>query len=729
MVHVLRLLIGIFALFVSLNVMSAERAPLKPQPEYAKIAKRLAQELPREHISRAQIDAAVSSRIWTNYLSSLDYERVYFLASDIEKFQKDESSLGQRLKDGDINFAYEVFALFKERMRNRCLYVNELVDKGFELDRDETYQLSRKDAPWPKDETEWNELWRKRIKNDYIQRIVGIEIADKPKKNTPIESTNTVDKAKVPTPQETIKTRYKQFSTVIEDSDSEWVLQRYLSSVAHAYDPHSDYMSPSVLEDFNIEMKLSLVGIGALLGAEDGAAKIMRVIPGGPADRDKRDIRLVPGDKIIAVGQGDDHPKDILHLPLREIVKLIRGPKDTKVTLVVIPASDPAGTTTKIVDLIRGEVKLEESAAKHKVEEITDGDGVTHKMGVVTLPAFYADIKGKADDGVQPRSSVADVEDALEDLKSKGVEGVILDLRNNGGGYLPEAVGMTGLFISMGPVVQVAEGGSIRTVPVVLSDRDPSVAYAGPLLVLANRFSASASEILAGALQDYGRALIVGDSKTHGKGTVQSILDMSRDGKIGSLKVTAAMYYRINGGSTQLKGVQPDIVISSPFDKMEFGEEYLLNPLPWAVTNEVPYLTVDSRLKTIIPVLKEKSEKRRNSDAKFVSYLKLLDSIMAINKMKEVPLNLEKRKDLVRAEKELSNLQKQLVPDDDGENEKDDKGSKTNAPPDLILSESLKILLDYSRLQKEAPAIVSQPVMPPRKTLTEMLDEWLRGVL
>ena len=729
MVHVVRILIGIFVLFVSLNVMSAERVSLKPLPEYAKIAKRLAQELPREHISRAQIDAVISSRIWTNYLSSLDYERVYFLASDIEKFRKDELNLGPKLKDGDVSFAYEAFAVFKERMRNRCQYVNELVDKGFELDSDESYNLSRKDAPWPKDETEWNELWRKRIKNDYLQRIVGIEIADKPKKNTQPEGTNAVDKAKVPTPQEMIKTRYKQFSTVIEDSDSEWVLQRYLSAVAHAYDPHSDYMSPSVLEDFNIEMKLSLVGIGALLGAEDGAAKIMRVIPGGPADRDKRDIRLVPGDKIIAVGQGNDPPKDILHLPLREIVKLIRGPKDTKVTLVVIPAADPAGTTTKIVDIVRGEVKLEESAAKHKVEQVADDGGVVHKMGVVTLPAFYADIKGKADDGVLPRSSVADVEAALEDLKCKGVEGVILDLRNNGGGYLPEAVGMTGLFISMGPVVQVAEGGSIRTVPLVLSDRDPSVAYAGPLVVLANRFSASASEILAGALQDYGRAIIVGDSKTHGKGTVQSILDMSRDGKIGSLKVTAAMYYRINGGSTQLKGVQPDIVISSPFDKMEFGEEYLSNPLPWAVTNEVPYLTVDTRLRTIIPVLKEKSEKRRISDPKFASYLKLLDSIMAINKMKEVPLNLEKRKDLVRAEKELANLQKQLVPDDDGEDEKENEGSKTNTPPDLILAESMKILLDYATMQKEAPSIVSQPVMPPRKTLTEMLDEWLRGIL
>jgi len=427
------------------------------------------------------------------------------------------------------------------------------------------------------------------------------------------------------------------------------------------------------------------------------------------------------------VGQGDAQPKDILHLPLREIVKLIRGKKGTKVNLVVIPAADPTGTTTKMVDLERDEVKLEESAAKHRLEHAKDGDGVMHTLGVVTLPAFYADVKGKMDGGMQPRSSVVDVKNALEDLAKNGVEGVILDLRNNGGGYLPESVNMTGLFIGTGPVVQVAEGGSMHSAPIVLSDRDSSVAYAGPLIVLVNRFSASASEILAGALQDYGRALIVGDSKTHGKGTVQSILDMSRDGKLGSIKVTAAMYFRITGGSTQLKGIQPDIVISSPFDKMEFGEEFLPNPLPWSVTNEVPYLSIVSSLKTIIPVLKEKSEKRRAADPKFTAYLKLLGNIESINKLKEVPLGLAKRKELARTEKELAGLQKQLVPDND-DGVKDDKASKTNAPPDLVLNESLRILIDLSALEKKEPPIVSQPVYQPKKTISEMIDEWLRGI-
>jgi len=720
------LLLPFFVLFllVSLNATPAERALLGPAPEYAKIARRLAVELPREHLTQMPIDGVISARAWTNYITSFDYDHVYFLASDIAKFRNDEAYLGAKLKVGDINFAYKVFEVFRERVRNRCKYVDQLLDKGFDFEKDETCELNRKDASWPENEAAQDEIWRKRIKNDYLQRIVATEASGQlPKKTVQPDATNAVSKVKTLTPAEFIRSRYKQLLNVIDDGDSEWVMQKYLSAMTHAYDPHSDYMSPSTLEDFNIEMKLSLVGIGALLSAEDGAAKILRIIPGGPADRDKRDVRLVPGDKIVGVGQADEQPKDILHLPLREIVKQIRGKKGTKVVLAVVPASDPTGSTTKIVDLERDEVKLEESAAKEKVEKAAGEDGVTRKLGVITLPTFYADIKGRMYADAGAKSSVTDVEKALEDLKQKGVEGIILDLRNNGGGYLPEAVDMTGLFISMGPVVQVAEDGALRTAPTVLSDRDPSVAYAGPMVVLVNRFSASASEILAGALQDYGRAVIIGDSKTHGKGTVQSILDMSRDGKMGSLKITKAMYYRITGGSTQLKGIIPDIVIPSLFDKMDFGEEYLSNPLSWSVTNEVSYLSVVSDMKGKIPVLKERSEKRRAADPKYAAYLKLLGNVESINKMKEVSLNLKKRRELARAEKELASLEKELVPDEEGV----DANKEKAAAPDIVLNESLKVLADLVAIQKEPPSIVSQPVIPPRRSITEILDDWLKG--
>jgi len=722
----LRIPAVLFLLFVSLNSISAERAPLQPLPEYIRIAKRLALELPREHLSQLPVEGFISARVWTNYLASLDYDRVYFLASDIAKFKSEEANLGSALKAGDISFAYRVFEVFKERIRNRCRYVNDLLDKGFDFEKDEACELTRKDAPWPKDEADWNEIWRKRIKNDYLQRIVATELSEQqPKKVTEQPgATNGVSKVKPLSPAEFMRSRYKQLLTVYEDCDSEWIMQKYFLAVTRSYDPHSDYMSPSTLEDFNIDMKLSLVGIGALLSAEDGAAKILRVIPGGPADRDKRDTRLVPGDKIVAVGQADEQPKDILHLPLQKIVKLIRGKKGTKVVLVVVPAADPTGSTTKIVDLERDEVKLEESSAKHKIEKAAGEDGVVRKLGIITLPIFYADIKGRMYADPDAKSSVADVEKALEDLKKQGVEGIIFDLRNNGGGYLPEAVDMTGLFISQGPVVQVADEGSSRSaVPTVLCDRDPSVVYAGPLVVLVNRFSASASEIVAGALQDYGRAVVIGDSKTHGKGTVQSVLDLSRDGNMGSIKMTKAMFYRINGGSTQLKGIVPDIVIPSLFDKMEFGEEYMPNPLPWSVTNQVSYLSVVSYMKDIVPVLKERSEKRRASDPKYAAYLKLLGNIESISKMKEVSLNLNKRRELARAEKEMASMEKELVPEEEGTEVNKEKP----AAQDVVLNESLKILADLSCLQKEPPAIVLKPVVPPKKSIAEILDDWLKG--
>lgn len=695
-------------------------APLQPPPYYARIARRLADKLPREHLTHQPVDEAVSARTWTNYLASLDYERVYFLASDIAKFRIEETRLGGKLSEGDLAFAFEVYAVFLERVRNRYVQVGKLLEQGFDPSADETVEINRKDAAWPRDEADWNEIWRKKIKNEYIQRLVARDMAEKPAKP---EADGGAGGGGAKAPADAIRSRYKQFLTVLEDSDAEWVLQKYLTALTHAYDPHSDYMSPSVLEDFNIEMKLSLVGIGALLSSEDGAAKVVRVIPGGPAHRDKREIRLVPGDKIVAVGEGAAPPVDVLHLPLREIVKKIRGQKGSTVVLVVIPASDATGSTTKKVDLVRDEVKLEDQAVKHRVESAAGNDGVTRKLGILTLPGFYSDIRSRGGDASDIRSSSKDVEQALAELKSQGVEGVILDLRNNGGGYLPEAVTMTGLFIGQGPVVQVAEGMSGSGSSSVLSDRDPAVAYSGPLLVLVNRFSASASEILAGALQDYGRAVIVGDSKTHGKGTVQSILDLSRDAKLGSLKVTSAMYYRVTGSSTQLKGIHPDIVISSPFDKMEFGEDFLPNALGWCNTNAVPFFSPAVALGPVLTALKERSEKRRAADPAFTAYAKVLSEIESINKMKELPLNLAKRKELAKNEKDLYDLQKSFVPEDaaEGPEAKDKKSA-----PDMVLKESLKILADLATLQKsqpEAAAAATAPRTAARKGVWQSLKD------
>ena len=324
-------------------------------------------------------------------------------------------------------------------------------------------------------------------------------------------------------------------------------------------------------------MKLSLVGIGAVLQAEDGAAKVIRLIAGGPASQDKREQALCAGDKIIAVGQGDQEPVDMLHWPLTKMVQKIRGKKGSKVVLVVIPASDPSGSTVKMVDLIRDEVKLEEQAVKWTLHTTTTADKKEHRLAVIDVPAFYANLRAKKTDP-DYRSSADDVEKALEEIATNNIDGVILDLRNNGGGSLIDSVRMTGLFIPEGPAVQIKESSSRGR---ILTDDDDRTVYKGPLVVMMNRLSASASEIVAAALKDYGRAVLVGDSRTHGKGTVQTVVNVGRQPIFGAIKLTTAVFYRISGDSTQLRGVIPDIYIPSPLDHMELGEDSLKYPVEW----------------------------------------------------------------------------------------------------------------------------------------------------
>jgi carboxyl-terminal processing protease len=503
--------------------------------------------------------------------------------------------------------------------------------------------------------------------------------------------------------------------TMLTDSDGKWLIEKYLTAFAHAYDPHSGYMTASSVEDFDIEMKLSLTGIGALLRAEDGAAKIVRLIPGGPADMDKRDIRLRAGDKIIAVGQDTDPIVDVLHWPLHRIVALIRGPKGSRVVLTVIPASDPSGSTTKQVDLIRDEVKLEEQAADSSVRTIVDSNGDERTFGVIRLPAFYASMGIDNPRHPEYRSAAKDVQTILHDLQTNGVEGIILDLRNNGGGSLMEAIRMAGLFIRSGPTVQVRERHSIRVLP----DRNPSLAYAGPLVVLVNRLSASASEIVAGALQDYGRALVVGGEKTHGKGTVQTIISLGRDTELGSLRVTTASYYRISGSSTQLRGVTPDIVIPSPFDYMKLGEDAMQNPIPWTAVMPTRYAPV-ADLDGIKPQLRAASEARRSESERFEAYQQLLSRIEAINDAEELPLDLEGRMALARSERDLAELQESLIPESP-----DGDGNKTEHA-DLVLEETLQILADFTGTQHATAALRKQQSLQERNPLIRMFDQLLQ---
>ncbi|MFC1498601.1 carboxy terminal-processing peptidase [Verrucomicrobiota bacterium] len=718
----------LFLMFWALqSIAPAGQAALAPEPLHNEIAKRLANVFPKEHLTRMPLDDTISSRTWTNYLSSLDYDRIYFMASDIAIFEKEKLLLDDQLKLGDVNFAYNVFEIFKERVKNRCEYVNRLLENEFDFEKDESWKWDRKNKSWPANEKEMDETWRKIVKNEYVRQIVSRELEEKnssqesgvrsqesqPQADPPTAGGDGIEEQSVTnniipeTPEEYILNRYKQFNTIISDNDSEWVLEKYLSAFAQAFDPHSDYMSPSTVENFNIQMRLSLVGIGALLRPEDGTAKIVRLIPGGPAELGGK---LKPNDKIIAVAQGNEPPVDIRHWPLDKAVKIIRGKKKTWVVLTVIPASDPTGSTTKQISILRDEVKLESQAAKSKIEKVTGDDGVTRKLGIVTIPAFYADISMNS-----KRSCTDDVNKILADLNKENVDGVLVDLRNNGGGFLPEARDMTGLFLKTGPVVQVkSKYGRDQLV-----DNDRTVAYNGPLIVLVNRLSASASEIMTGALQDYGRAVIVGDSQTHGKGTVQSILKLGWEKKFGSAKITSAMYYRISGDSTQKKGVLPDIIIPSVFDQKEYSESSLPNPMGWDRIDELKYAPVISKtnITELISTLGGKSEKRRAADSRFEANAKLRDRFKAVGERKEITLNITKRKKLAKADKELYELRREIPGFEENPN------NDENINNDLILYESLKILADLVTLRKNIRQLEPEPSKPP--SAIEAFFEWL----
>jgi carboxyl-terminal processing protease len=663
----------------------------------AKIAKSIADRLPKIHLNRLDFDDNIATNALQVFIDSLDYRHSYFLQSDIDTFRQKSLQMDDWLKEGQVQFAQEIYDTFTDRVSNRVDYVSTLLETGFDTSIDETYHWKRDKAPWPNDPTEWDENWRRLIKSEYINRLVSIQLDEEDRlkqadkallKETEAVAEVDPETSELPkeiadeinlTPEEFIKKYYEQYLTILQDNDPDWLLERYINSFTQVYDPHTTWMSPSTSEDFRISMKLSLVGIGAMLRTEDGMAKIVQVMSGGPADRDGR---LQAGDKIIAVAQGDENAVNVLHWPLNKTVKLIRGEKNTKVVLSVIPAADITGTRVKKIDIVRDEVKLEEQAAKSKLHEIPNGN-ITNKLGVVTLPDFYLDMDAIRKDPDNARSSSRDVKNELEKMIKEGAEGMVLDLRNNGGGALEEAINIAGLFISSGPVVQVKNRyWGIK----VYSDTDPETTYSGPLVVLVNHLSASASEIVAAALQDYGRAIVIGDTKTHGKGTVQTVIPLvDRDEeKYGNLKITTASFYRIAGGSTQLKGVIPDIIIPSPYDALDIGEESLPHALEWSSVGRA-WFRRDRALTQTLPALRARSEKRRQENEEFLSYLERINRSAERINSGEISLNLDTRLELAHTEEELNNLQEEeALPSLDDEENK----------PDLILDEALQVLID-----------------------------------
>ena len=686
-------LFGVCLMMATFSLRAIENGDVEPvpQPHYGDVAQKVARILPSAHLLQHPLNDDISQKAWTNLINSFDFDHSYFLQSDVDSFTNMQFQIDDAVKAGDISFPYEIYRVFRGRIEQRYTCVTNLLGKGFTFTEDETYTWKRKDVSWPATQAEQDELWRKRIKNEILVQVIGHELELAAASNKVTVVTNAAPSAKaavtnvppVLTPEENIAKRYKQLMIVIQDMDEEAILQRYLSAIAMAYDPHSDYMSPMRKEDFDIDMNLSLCGIGAQLRSEDGTAMIMEVIAGGPADRDKRAIRLIKGDKIIGVGQGDGQIEDIIHLPLNKAVRKIRGEKGTKVVLNVIPASDPSGTSTKLVDLIRDEVKLEEQAATGHVARVTLEDGSARKIGVVKLPTFYGTMDKRPN---QPgfRSATVDVARQVAAFNSENVAGLILDLRNDGGGSLREAVSLVGLFVRSGPVVQVREPRQIVVLPV--PNMDPAMAFRKPMVVLINRTSASASEIVAGALQDYGRAVLVGDTQSHGKGTVQTVMPLGSE-KLGSMKVTTASFYRITGSSTQRKGVSSDIVIPSTLDGLDIGEDKLPGALPWTQIESALYIPVSDVAK-FVPQLKELSAKRLATNERYSRYCTLVRHVQEVSEKTDVPLEINARRKLMKAENEMRKL----------EDEEMDAEQKSGTGDDVVLDEALHILSDLVNL-------------------------------
>lgn len=622
--------------------------------------------MPAVHFLHKPMNLELGAVAWTNYIDILDLQHIYFTQEDIDEFEEFKDQQISLLKTGDFSYAIHVLDVFRTRIKEYEEFSvsffegkspEEFLAMVDNFSTNEEFLWKRKNAPWAATKEEQHKIWADRLKNQYIVALINEALkrekaATEQSENSGAHQNITV--ADIVTPEfheetiENILKSVRRFNEVMADSDVDTYKTYFINSFTEAYDPHSSYFSPEKKEDFDIGMGLSLQGIGATLSIEDGMPKVVDIIPGSPADRDMSENHLIPGDKIIAVAQGDGEFVDVTHWPLNKAVRLIRGPKDTVVRLKVIPSTDPTGTTTKIVTLVRDEIKLEEQAVSYIVKEVTDSDGNTRKVGYINLPSFYSNAATIEEENYSDlRSATIDMEKAISDLKTQGVEGIVLDLRGNGGGSLSEAISITGLFIKRGPVVLVKERYRVHT----LRDDNSSVAYTGPLVVLIDKLSASASEIVAGALQDYGRAIIIGDEQTHGKGTVQTVMPLGYDGEqsLGALKATTASFYRINGSSTQIKGVASDIVLSSVFDCIsEFGEDQLPNAIPHSKVKRAPFTKIASLEETIEYVSKLSAE-RLATNENWAKHLVMLDNLNASNTNLYASLNFQVRLDEERA--------------------------------------------------------------------------------
>ena len=622
-----RLSLGAF-LLASLATAGFARTDLKfsSSPTLTTEARTLVQLLEQAHYNREAVRSTDYAEVIPNFMGDLDGQRLFFLASDKAAFA---TTHGRNVywnisALGNIDAAYDIFGVYEKRVQTRISWLFDELKKDVDLTANESYGVDRTKAEWPATPVAADTLWRQRVKFELIAELMNKK---------------SLDEAR-----QTVRKRYERMLKNLGEIEGIDVAELFLSNVARLYDPHSTYFSSTTFEDFGIQMKLELVGIGAVLGIEDDYCIVKEIVPGGPADLSKQ---IKPNDKIITVAQAGTEPVEIIGMKLRRIVEQIRGSKGTKVTLTIQPADATDPSTRKIVTITRDVVKLNSARAHAAIFQVPGADGLAVPLGVISLPSFY----GPADSSepeTDKTSASKDVARLIEQLKGAGIKGLVLDLRHNGGGFLSEAIDLTGLFVAKGPVVQVRDSsGEIQ----VDRDTNASVAYDGPLAILVDRFSASASEIVTGALQNYGRAIVIGDSSTHGKGSVQTVLEMRNlvpqlarsPIKTGATKITVQKYYLPNGSSTQLKGVIPDIILPSVDEFLPIGEASLPHALAWDVIPTSEFAGHPLSPKIVQP-LRAASQARQAKLDEFLYLRKGVDWYKLHQNQKQVSLNLEVRR-------------------------------------------------------------------------------------
>lgn len=687
-------LCGVLLLLAVITISADHLAANHPNDETT--TKLVCNMVQKYHISQRPIDDVISEKLLHRYLKNLDPQKLYFMQSEIDELSKFKTSLDDLVKAGNTEFAYQVWDMYAQRLDKRMEQVHKLIDAPHDFTVDESIEVDFEKIEWAKSQEELNERWRKRIKFELLNaKLDNEDLAsgkEKPKAGPGQATTPTtpVD------PRERLHKRYRMIQKAMRETEDSEKLEMYLTAMTHCFDPHSSYMSPQSQEEFQIAIALNLDGIGASLRSEDGFTIVNEIVKPGAASEDGR---LKAGDKILAVGQETGEMVDIMEMKLSKVVRLIRGKRGTKVRLQV-----KKGDTGEVVLYELTRQKIELTNAEVKGEIIETGDrlgGRKGRVGVINIPSFYRDFQAFQDGAENAKSAARDVQAVLEKFQRQGgVDVVVVDLRMNGGGALSEAIDISGLFIDKGPIVQVKEpSGRIKS----HDDDQDGVAYSGPLVVLCNKLSASASEIFAGAIKDYQRGIVIGDSTTHGKGTVQNVMPVTSGMALfnrqdrGALKLTIQQFYRVNGDSTQKDGVKSDIVLPSLIDKMDLGESSLDNALDFDRIPPASHASAGMVTEKLLSTLRDRSERRRAADPKFAEINKDIERYLERKNRKTISLN----EAALRADRSLDRKEQE-------ETEKEDPTLRGSNTPifanDAYNNEVLQISLDYATLLRNPQA-------------------------